>query len=44
MQKKYDTYNKIGIGHREDPLYSDGATGEFIPPKGKTTIAQTMLK
>lgn len=44
MQKKYDMYNEFGIGHREDPLYSDGATGEFIPPKGKTTIAQTMLK
>jgi hypothetical protein len=44
MQKKYDTYNKIGIGHREDPLYSDVATGEFIPPKGKTTITRTMLK
>lgn len=43
MQRQYDMYNKIGIGHREDPLYSDGATGEFIGPKGNPTICQTML-
>lgn len=44
MQKKYDFYNEVGIGHREDPLYSNGATGDFIAPKGKTTITRTMLK
>lgn len=45
MQKRYDMYNRIGIGHIEDPLYSDNATGEFIPPKGcDVKISQTMLK
>ena len=43
MQKKYDFYNEVGIGHREDPTYCDGATGEFICPKGEVKIAQTML-
>ena len=43
MQEHYAMEREFGIGHREDPLYSDG-TQEYFPAKGETTIAQTMLR
>ena len=45
MQKHYGMLNECGVGHMEDPTYSDNATGEFfIPASGDTKISQTMLR
>lgn len=43
MQEHYSMEREFGIGHCEDPLYSDG-TQEYFPAKGETTICRTMLK
>lgn len=42
MQEKYDMYNRIGIGHYEDPLYSkDGKGGEI---SADTNVKQVKLQ